>query len=162
MIDFTVDVDDTALIAQFERLPDDLQRALEQFIERMTAEVLAREIAGEPSLTGKLREQTQSSVSSGDGWVRGKTFIVSEDGSHNIKAGALEYGVHRGVHVSEHEMLLSHLWGHQIDPVDVIVSEYARAVDVAEHRFMRNAVEGIAAQFHAEVEAAVNSVTSAF
>jgi hypothetical protein len=162
MIDLTFDVDYTALTARFEQLPDDLQRALEPVIERLTAEVLAREIAAEPSLTGKLREQTQSAVHSGDGWVRGKTFIVADDGKHNVKAGALEWGVDRRVHISEHEMLLAHLWGRQVDPVDVVVSEYARAVDVAEHRFVRDAVEGIAGQVHAEVEAAVNSVTNAF
>jgi hypothetical protein len=96
---FTVQVDDTKLLAHFAEFPPRLRENLRKTITALTSELLARVLAAEPVRTGYLRSQTRSYVDSTEEWVRGRVRILAT--GHGSRAGAafgaLEYGVPRQV-----------------------------------------------------------------
>jgi hypothetical protein len=164
MLDLTIDMpDERRLIARLEAFPDELQQRLAGPIERLTQMMLARAQAAEPSRTGLLRADTQSSIRRGRNFIRGQVHVAGDGGAaHNIRAAALEYGAHGAARVAAHEMLLGHLWSEEMSPREVLVEEYTRQVNVSAIHFLHDAVAGMQDQLRAEVEEAIRETSRGF
>jgi hypothetical protein len=118
--------------------------------------------AREPVRTGALRDSTRSFVDVRDAFIRGRVRIVAEDQRAAIKAGSLEYGVHRSVPVSPHEMELDHVFDQPIDPEEVMVEAYSRDVNLTAMRFLRDSLSDSVAAFEIAVQNAMNEAVGGF
>lgn len=150
----TFEIDERAVIAHFEALPDALLAELRPAVERLAQEMLRRARAGEHERTGALRAATVERVEESRDFIRG---LVAVEGDR-AKAGALEYGAHRAFPVAAHAMGLDHAWAQAIAPELVAVALYHRHANVAAEHFLADAEGAAVAPFRAAVEAAVAAV----
>jgi hypothetical protein len=148
------------LIAHMRAIPDELQDRLAPVLQRLSEELLRRVKAAEPERTGALKAATQAFTFRNANRMRGGVRIVPEpgQGSHNIKAAALEYGAHGAVNVKAHEQSLDHVYDTPIDPEEVLVSAYHRDANIAALRFERDSLSALYAEFLVEVELAINDL----
>lgn len=149
------------VLARLNAFPDELQERLRPTIERITAAMLSRVQAGEPVRTGALVDATRSFVDVNEKGMRGRVRILSppgKSGQHNVYAGALEYGAHARTTVSAHAQTLDHVFDQEISPQQVMVAAYQRDVNIAERRFLRDALADFASEFEREVQLAIVEV----
>jgi hypothetical protein len=149
---FTVTVSDTALRLHFAKLPLNLRTNLQKTIQALTTELLGRVRAAEPVRTGLLRSQTRSYVDVTENYVRGRVRILATGHASRTGAafGALEYGAHAAILVKAYQRRGG------------LVREYARVVNIAEQRFLRNSLDAMRAKATAELEAAVAKTVEEF
>jgi hypothetical protein len=152
--------DERKILARFDQLGAALQRNLLPRITRLTATLLSRVLALEPSRTGRLRAATRSFVDQTPTAVRGRVRILGEGGRrHNVKAAALEYGAHRSAEVRPHSMKLDHAWDRAIAPQQVLVAAFQRRTNIQALRFLRTPLASIEGQARTEIAAAVADAT---
>ncbi len=152
MIDAIISLDETRLLARLDHLPHELHARLAGPIRELTEALFARVQAAEPYRTGALRAATRSFVDDRENLIRGRVRVLGESGrgKHNVKAGALEYGAHGDAAV------------HGYAREDATVSAYHRDVNIAEHRFLRDAALDLRTEFEAMVERAIAEVVGEF
>jgi len=128
----TVQVNDRALIAHLEKLPDRLRQALRPRITELTNTLLAQVHAAEPVRTGQLVSLTRAFVDERDDYIRGRVRVLAKPGeAHNIAAAALEYGVNK------------------------VARGHLRPTHIAARRFLRGPAAGIRERALAEIKAAI-------
>jgi hypothetical protein len=142
---FTVTVSDTQVQAHLAKLPIALRTNLQKTIQTLTTELLARVRAAEPVRTGLLRSMTRSYVDVTETMVRGRVRILATGHASRLGAafGALEYGAHAAILVKAYQRRGG------------MVRSYARVVNIAEQRFLRNSLDAMREKAVAAIEETV-------
>lgn len=141
-MELTVEIStDRAAGLKFDEFPEQARQRLRAAITGLIGELEGRIQSAEPSLTGKLRSETEPVVEEYPNRITGRVSITADF----AKAAALEYGAHATVLVKAHSASLDHIYGKFVDPMTVLVAAHARKVNIGEHRFLRGplaAMEG--------------------
>lgn len=127
---------------RFEHFPDALYDDLRREINALSIELFALVEAATPERTGLLRSQERRRVFADNNRISARVDVAGEAGTQDFaKAGALEYGAHRGMKVSAHSMRLDHLWAEKLAwPLTVIVGAYNRTPDIEAYSYLRGPV----------------------
>lgn len=141
---------------RFEEFPDDLYEGLRRKVEAFSNELFARVVASTPELTGLLRSEERVRLFTDPNRITGYVDIAAVKGSQDFaKAAALEWGAHASTAVKAHPMRLDHHWDQLLaEPETVLVADYNRTPDIAEHAFER----GPLAEMQPEIIAGLNEV----
>lgn len=162
-MDFGIEIDGDRLVAlRFEQFPERARAAIANRLGSITQRLLARVQGTEPSRTGRLRSETQSSVAARGDRISGRVFVDASrggEGEHG-KAGALEYGAHGTAHVGAHAMQLSHIYNEMMEPREVLVAAYDRRVNIAERRFLRGPLDEMRSEIIEELRQALAEVAA--
>jgi hypothetical protein len=156
---FTIDVDDRQTMVRLKGLPIAVRAKLLPTIRELTKTLLGRVRAAEPERTGTLRRATQSSVSQGRDFIRGRVSVLPRPGkqARNVvaAAAALEYGVNATFSVRSHRARLSHVFGRRVNNRFIIVDAYKRKVRTPPRRFLRDSLAAMRPQVTAAIERAI-------
>ncbi|HEV2097419.1 MAG TPA: hypothetical protein VGR45_00680 [Stellaceae bacterium] len=156
MPDFGIELqNDRVVDLRFEQFPERAREALERRIGGLTQALLDRVHGAEPDLTGKLRGETVSRVSSTKNAVRGQVRVAASDKSEYAKAGALEFGTHGSAEVKAHTAHLSHIFSRLIAPTEVLVAAYSRRPNIAARHYERGPLDAMRSQIIEELRAAL-------
>lgn len=148
---------DRAISARFAEWPKDIHDSLLARIKKLTAEIYDRVVALAPERTGELRKEIISEVFDDPEYIKG--HVTLERGLKQaayIKAGALEYGVHKRVPMDAHRRTITEAFGRAISPTRILVSKHGRDVDLEERMYLRGGFAGMEAEVVAELTAAIN------
>jgi hypothetical protein len=122
----------------FEEFPAYARDELVKEISGITAELEAAVKGLTPVRTGQLRASIVSGVFADETKITGRVSISGQQGSQIFaKAAALEYGAHKAAKVKAHTHLQKLVYGHYMDPRQVLVSAYSRTPDIIEYNFLR-------------------------
>jgi hypothetical protein len=140
---------------RLEKLPIEVNSALREVVERETAALFAA-VTPPIGKTGRTAAAKRMKIVATDNSVIGTVYFKAP-GRELAKIGALEYGT-RGKRrpVQRHHRRLNHFFGHQMQPIDVIVEKYMRTPRIAARRFLRGPLEARKAAIAAEMQNAVN------
>lgn len=146
---------DQRAVLRFDQFPaaahDRLLEKLREIEERLEGAVKALE----PVRSGALQSETGGAVY--DHGTRIAAVVgVRAKGADAAKAGALEWGAHRGVTVKAHEMGLDHFWSRLVSKRTVAVPNYNRIPNIVEQRFLRGPIESMREEFIDEMRAAID------
>lgn len=165
-MEFGIEVTGDRLIAlRFDKFPDVAREAIRKRIEALTQQLLSGVHGREPSLTGRLRGETQASVSERSDRVRGNVGVrvgQSKDlHSEAGKAAALEYGARGSVSVKAHSQRLTHVYDRMIQPMAVFVDAYTRTAHINQLRYLRGPADALRGRFIEEIRAAITEAIAA-
>jgi transposase len=154
MISYSIDVDDRQVVLRLEGLEKRLRSQLHASITKLTGQLLSRVRAGEPTRTGRLRQETQAFVDDKTNFVRGRVRVLAARGmkGHNVAAAALEYGAHRAVRVRQHTTHVEHVFDRIGHRQVAIVDAYTRRANITAQRFLRGPLAGMRPSIRAEFE----------
>jgi len=147
---------DQRAILRFEQFPaaahDRLLTTLRQIEQRLESAVKS----AEPMRSGMLYSETGGTVYDHGNRIAAVVGVRAK-GTEAAKAGALEWGAHRGVTVKAHAMGLDHFWSRLVSRRIVSVPDYNRIPNIAEVRFLRGPIEAMREEFIAEMRAALDA-----
>lgn len=141
----------------FEEFPQRAHAALLARIADLTEALEEAVVASEPRRTGRLAEETDSSVKDLPERITGRVSITAEFG----KAAALEYGAHGTTNVQAHEARLDHVFGKLIPGTTVSVGAHTRRLNIAEHRYLRGPLEAMRDEIIEGLRDALDGVAAA-
>lgn len=146
--------------AVYARLDTWDQKLVEELYSRIVKltrglELLVRSNApvGRGNHGGRLRESVHSKVVRSEGHIAG---IVTASVPY---LPVIEFGVHKSLNVSGHEMKLDHAWSRDIDPIQVFVDPYVRHANVEETLFMQRALESMGGEIAAELQQVLDAAS---
>lgn len=141
---FGLNIDgDLRAAVRFEEFPERARAALRRKIDELAGELLGQVIADEPQKTGQLRGETKKSIADRPEFVRGTVRVAAKDAAEARKAAALEYGAQKPAQVPAHAMRLTHVFGRQVAPFEVMVGAYSRPMHLAARRYLRSPLEAM-------------------
>ena len=145
---------DQSAVLRFDKFPDAAHDRLLEALRGIEARLEAAVIAAEPTLTGALKNETGGAVYDHGNRIAAVVGVRAR-GNDAAKAGALEWGAHRGFIVKAHQMSLGHFWSRLVDKRMVSVPDYNRIPNVAERRFLRDPIAAMGDEALAEMRAAL-------
>jgi hypothetical protein len=156
--DFAIELtDERRAVLRFETFPAFAHDRLLAALQNIEARLEAAVIADEPQQKGKLRSLTGGRVYDHGNRIAAVVGVRATDQNEARKAAALEYGSHQALMVRAHAAKLAHLWGRAISPMMVQVSAHSRTPNIEAHRFLREPIGRMRAEFLAELRAAVEA-----
>jgi hypothetical protein len=148
---------DRQVVARFSEWPTEIHDTLFERIKKLTDELYARVRALAPEKSGDLKNEITSKVFDDPQKIKG---LVTLEGnlprSEYIKAGALEYGVHKTFAVQKSRRTITEAFGRTISPTRIDVSAHPRAVDIEARLYLRGGLAGMEDEAVSELTAAIN------
>lgn len=146
---------DRAIYARLDTWDKNLVDEIYKRIVTLTRglELLVRSNApvGKGNHGGRLRESVHSKV------IRSEDHIAGIVTATVPYLPVIEFGLHKSLSVSGHEMRLAHAWSRDIDPTTVSVDPYIRQANVEETLFMQRALDSMGGEIAGELQEVLNN-----